>query len=220
VADDLSLRIDGGLPLSAASISALGAVCDRAEDRGGQGTVTVHVSGAPAESWTRDLTVAMVSKWERTLRRLECLAAATIAVASGDCGGAALDVLLTADYRIATTGMRLLVPVDAMATWPGMAMYRLSQRAGAARIRQAVLFGVPIEAKDALDLNLLDEVVDDPAEALASAVESVGAFSGPELAIRRQLMLNATSTSFEDALGMHLAACDRTLRRASAVVTP
>jgi len=30
---------------------------------------------------------------------------------------------------------------------------------------------------------------------------------------QRQLMLEATAASFEDALGTHLAACDRTLRR-------
>jgi isomerase DpgB len=35
---------------------------------------------------------------------------------------------------------------------------------------------------------------------------------GAELAIRRQLMLEAMTTTFEDALGTHLAACDRALR--------
>ncbi|KOG89867.1 enoyl-CoA hydratase, partial [Streptomyces varsoviensis] len=36
--------------------------------------------------------------------------------------------------------------------------------------------------------------------------------SGKDLAIRRQLLLDARTTSFEDALGPHLAACDRLLR--------
>ncbi len=213
---DLVIRVDGRRPLSAGSVAAIAAVCDKAEDRGDDSRVIVHVSGAPVRSWTSELNVALVSKWERGLRRLERLPAATIAVAAGDCGGLALDVLLAADYRIAATSVRLLVAVEAGATWPGMALYRLSHHAGAAAIRQAVLFGIPIEAGDALALHLIDELTDDAAGALAAAAELAGAFSGAELAIRRQLMLDAPTASFEDALGVHLAACDRALRRASA----
>ncbi len=214
--DDLVIRIDGSLPISAGPVAALGALCDKAE--GGEGRVIVHVSGAPNGSWTRDLTVAQVSRWERALRRLERLTTTTIAVACGDCGGLALDALLATDYRIATPATRLVVPVGADATWPGMATYRLCQQAGAARTRKAVLFGIPIGAKEALALHLIDELVDDPATALDETAALTGAFSGPELAIRRQLMFDATITSFEDALGLHLAACDRALRKTATEV--
>jgi isomerase DpgB len=217
---DLAIRIDGARPLSAESIAAIGAVCDSAEDRRDCGAVVVHVSGAPAEPWARDLNVALVSKWERGLRRLERLPAATIGVATGGCGGTALDALLATDYRIAATSVRLLVPVDAGATWPGMALYRLSHQAGAAAVRRAVLFGTPIEADDALALGLVDELTDEPGSALAAAAELTGAFSGAELAIRRQLMLDAATVSFEDALGRHLAACDRARRRVSDAAAP
>ena len=177
----------------------------------------VRVSGAPRGPWARDLNVALVSKWERGLRRLERLPAATIAVADGDCGGAALDALLATDYRIAAASARLLVPIAGGATWPGMALYRLASQAGAAAIRRAVLFGAPIGAAAALALHLVDEVADDLAAALAATAElAASRSSGPELAIRRQLMLDAATTSFEDALGAHLAACDRVLRRAAA----
>jgi isomerase DpgB len=217
---DLAVRIDGGRPLSAESIAAIGAVCDSAEDRSNRGTVVVQVSGAPVGSFAGDLSVALVSKWERALRRLERLPAATIGVATGGCGGIALDALLATDYRIAATSVRLLVPVEAGATWPGMALYRLAHQAGAAAIRRAVLFGAPIDADDALALGVVDELTDDPARALAAAAELTNAFSGAELAIRRQLMLDAATVSFEDALGRHLAACDRARRRVSTVVAP
>jgi len=218
-AGDLTVRVDGGRPLSAESIAAIAAVCDRAEDRGDQATVVVHVSGAPAGSWARDLNVALVSRWERGLRRLERLPATTIAVATGDCGGLALDALLATDYRIAATSVRLLVPVEAGATWPGMALYRLCHQAGAGAARRAVLFGAPIEAGDALALCLVDELAEDTVGTLAAATELTRAFSGAELAIRRQLMADAPTVSFEDALGRHLAACDRALRRAAAGLT-
>jgi isomerase DpgB len=217
---DLVLRIDGRAPLSAESVAAIGAVCDSVEDRADDSTVIVEVSGAPTGARARDLTIAMVSRWERGLRRLERLPAATIAVAAGDCGGLALDVLLATDYRIAATSVRLMMPVEAGATWPGMALYRLAHQAGGAAIRRAVLFGVPIGAGDALALQLLDELADDAASALAAAADLSGAFWGPELAVRRQLLLDAPTVSFEDALGVHLAACDRALRRVSAGVAP
>jgi isomerase DpgB len=211
--------IDGTRPLSAEAVAAIAAVCDSAEDHGGAGSVVVHVSGAPAASRGRDVTVGLVSKWERGLRRLERLPAPTIGVATGDCGGTALDALLATDYRIAASSVRLLVPAEAGATWPGMALYRLCQCADAAAIRRAVLFGAPIDLDDALSLGLIDELTEDPLAAVAAAAEFSAAFSGSELAIRRQLMLDARTESFEDALGRHLAACDRELRRLSAGVT-
>jgi isomerase DpgB len=208
------LLIDGAEPPSAELVARVGEACDRVEARGGP--LIVRVSGAPADSWTDGLTVALVSRWERALRRLERLPAATVGIADGDCGGTALDALLATDSRVATTSARLAVPVDSSGTWPGMALYRLvHQGANAAAIRRAVLFGDPIGALDALALQLVDDVTDDVAGALADAAGLTGSGSGAELAIRRQLMLDASTVSFEDALGVHLAACDRTLRRAA-----
>jgi isomerase DpgB len=214
-ADDLVIRVDGGQPPSPALIRALNDSCDTAEDHGGHRRIVVHLSGAPRHGWADGLPIAVVSKWERTLRRFERLPAATIGVASGDCGGLALDVLLAADYRIAVAPVRLLMPTAVGGTWPGMSLYRLARQAGSAAIRRAVLFGTPIQADDALRLRLIDELTDDAASSLAAAVLTE-ATPGAELAIRRQLMLEASAVSFEDALGVHLAACDRALRMGAA----
>ncbi|MEU0213332.1 enoyl-CoA-hydratase DpgB [Streptomyces canus] len=212
--DSPVLKVDGRRPLSADRIDAIGEACELAEAHGGR--IVLHVSGTPEGPWADDLTVSLVSKWERALRRLERLPAATVAVADGDCGGPALDALLATDYRIATGSVRLVLPVSNGATWPGMALYRLGrQGAGAAVIRRAVLFGTPVEAAEALAVQLVDEVVDDPARALELAGERLTALAGSELAIRRQLMLEASTIGFEEALGAHLAACDRALRRAA-----
>jgi isomerase DpgB len=217
--NELVVHVDGSRPLSAETVLELSALCDRIEDADDPGAVTLHVTGFPEEPWARDLTVTLVNRWERTLRRLERAAAATVAIASGDCGGTALDVLLVADVRFATPTTRLLLPIEGAATWPGMALYRLAQQAGVARIRRAVLYGAGIGADEALALNLVDEIVADPAEALVAMARLAATLSGPELAIRRQLMLSAPATSFEDALGPHLAACDRLLRQSAEAVS-
>lgn len=216
VNSDLVLRLDGAQPLSATSVEELVSLCDRAEDHRESGPVTIHVTGVPSADWSEGLTVGLVSKWERAVRRFERLNRVTVAVASGDCAGTALDVLLAADVRIAAAGTRLLLSWAGGATWPGMTLHRLTQQAGAAAIRRAVLLGVPIEADRALALNLIDEVSDDPAATLASLTEAAGAIDGAEIAIRRQLIFEAGSTAFEDALGAHLAAADRALRREAA----
>jgi isomerase DpgB len=210
---ELALRIDGERPPSAASVEQLGDLCDRAEDRREPGPVTVHVTGVPPEGWSKELTVGLVTKWERVVRRFERLRRVTLAVASGDCAGVALDLLLAADVRIASPGTRLLLARAGGATWPGMTVHRLTQQAGAAGIRRAVLLGAPIDADRALALNLVDEVSEDPGTTLAGLAEAAGAVDGTELAIRRQLIFEAGSTTFEDALGAHLAAADRALRR-------
>ncbi|MQS39374.1 enoyl-CoA hydratase/isomerase family protein [Streptomyces katsurahamanus] len=212
----ITLKIDGTAPLSAQSVKALAALCDETEDRPTPAVVAVHVTGAPEDGWTSGLDVALVTKWERTLRRLERLPAPTLAVARGDCGGAALDAFLATDFRIAAPDTRLLVVSDTAATWPGMAAFRLVQQAGAARVRRAVLLGLPIDAAEARALGIADEVADDPDAVLAATAERVTGLNGKELAIRRQLLFDATSTGFEDAIGPHLAACDRALRRATA----
>lgn len=214
---DLTLHVDGSRALSAESVAELGAVCDAAEDGDAHGFVIVRVSGVPEPQWTSDLSVALVSKWERGLRRLERLPAVTIAVADEDCGGIALDALLATDYRIMSGWAKLVVPVVAGGTWPGMALYRLArQAAGAGPVRQALLFGKPIGAGAAQAIGVIDEVAGNPTIAIEKAIEVATAARGAELAIRRQLMQEALTTSYEDALGVHLAACDRTLRQAAA----
>ncbi|MET8690149.1 enoyl-CoA-hydratase DpgB [Streptomyces sp. NPDC004732] len=208
-----ALELDGSEPLSATAVKAVAALCDRTEDRGGRPVVAVHVTGAPDGDWAEGLDIMLVTKWERALRRLERLPVATVAVARGDCGGTALEAFLAADVRVAAPDTRLLLPRDATATWPGMAGYRLVRLAGVARIRKALLFGRPVEAAEALALGIVDELTDDPAAAVAAVSELGGGVSGKEVAIRRQLMFEAATTGFEDALGAHLAACDRALRQ-------
>ncbi|MEU0166673.1 enoyl-CoA-hydratase DpgB [Streptomyces iakyrus] len=214
--EEIPLRIDGRQPLAADTVAAVTAVCEAAEDLDGRASVVVRVSGAPSGPLPGDLTVSLVSKWERVLRRLERLPATTVSVADGDCGGPALDVLLATDHRIATHSVRLVVPVEGGGTWPGMALYRLAGHGPhAAPIRHAVLYGTPVGAADALALHLVDELTDDVPKALRLAAARARAVSGTELAIRRQLLHEAAGTSFEEALGTHLAACDRVLRRAT-----
>ncbi|GLW34676.1 hypothetical protein Areg01_76130 [Actinoplanes regularis] len=211
--DDLVLHVDGRRPLSPADVEAVLRICDQAEQGYDAGLLTAYVSGAPQPGWAAGLSVGLLTKWERAVRRLERSGLLTVAVAAGDVGGTALDVLLATDVRIAVTGTRLVMPTDGEASWPGMTLFRLGRHGNAAGLRRAALLGIPLAADRALASGLLDLVVDDPESTRADLAEVAVAAAGKELAIRRQLLLDAGQNSFEEALGAHLAACDRALRR-------
>lgn len=236
LAPDLALLItlDGTEPLTPRTVQAVNSLCERAEDADARGPVVLAVSGAPAPGTAPGGPLPLVNKWERALRRLERLDLPTVTLVTGDCGGVALEALLATDVRIAQPGTRLRPPVGPQGAWPGMALYRLANQLGVAAARRTVLFGTPVPAERALALGLLDELAEDPALALADLADRLDAVAGAGAgvvagagaaatagagegtAIRRQLMLDATTTSFEEALGRHLAACDRVLRATTA----
>jgi isomerase DpgB len=216
VADPIELVVDGGRAPAGETVDAVAAVCRRAEDADGAAVVVLRVQGSPRGEWARDLNLRLVNRWERALRRLERLPATTITVATGECGGPALDVLLATDHRIASSDVRLVLPTQGGLVWPGMALYRLARQApNASAVRKAALYGTAIGLADALALHLVHEVANDLDTAVAAAVRRAAAVSGVELAIRRQLALDAPTVAFEEALGTHLAAVDRTLRIAA-----
>jgi isomerase DpgB len=231
---DVYLQLDRTRPaggLTPGLVAAVHAFCDQVEDTPdaamavlnldgtGTGTGTAHgaAGGAgPAGGWPGDVEIGLVGRWERALRRVERLGTATIAVASGRCDGGAAELLLATDYRVATPDFRLSIGAAVGAAWPGMAVHRLAQQLGPARARRLVLFGAEVSAAEAVELGVLDRVGEDRRDLVLSAAAAVGALAPAELAIRRRLLLDAAGTTFETALGVHLAACDRELRRTRA----
>ncbi len=202
--------IDGSRPPDAGLVATLETALDTVETDGTP--LVLDVGGAPGRGWADDLEIGMITKWERTVRRLERVPAVTVSVAAGDVGGTALDALLATDLRVATPDTRLLPAPDDAATWPGMAAYRMAQQAGAGAVRQAVIFGVPVDAGRALELGLVHQVEPRPGEVPERFQRLARGVVGRELAVRRRILLDATTTGFEEALGAHLAACDRQLR--------
>jgi isomerase DpgB len=198
----------GAAGLTPELVAQVHAVADRAED---DGIAVLQLDGT-APGVTPVVDTPLINRWERALRRIERLPATTVAVARGACAGVALELLLATDYRIGTPDLRFALSTGAGAgpAWPGMALYRLANQIGVSRVRRAVLFGAPVDPATALEWGLLDEVAADwdAARAAAASIRP-----GVDPGVRRQLLLESTTTTFEDALGRHLAACDRALRR-------
>lgn len=210
----LAVAVDARAPLAELT-AAVNDVCAEVENRLERSVVVLRLTGTPTEgrAWPGTVSIQEVNRWERAVRRLEKLPAANVAVASGVCGGPALDLLLAADYRIGAPGLELMLPVNDGHFWPGMSVYRLVQHLGVARARQIVIWGVDLPLAKAIELGLIDKVGEDLDDAVHTATVLMGRVSDRELAVRRQLLLEAPSAAYDDALGLHLAACDRELRR-------
>ncbi|OBK45269.1 enoyl-CoA-hydratase DpgB [Mycobacterium sp. 1081908.1] len=154
--------------------------------------------------------IADVNGWERTLRLIERSPATTAALFGQQIGGHALEVGLACDFRITGPGSRVIWHNDG-AVWPSTALFRLVQLVGPAQTIRLSLLGRPMDASAALVSGLVDIITDEPEtelEALRAAVARLD-----DLRVVRQLIAEATHTSYDEALGAHLAACERYLRR-------
>ncbi|MFX0579005.1 enoyl-CoA-hydratase DpgB [Nocardia nepalensis] len=214
--------ISADKPLSADLVESVTALARRAEDASSDRPhgVVLYISGAQRDrsfAWPGDVAVGDVGKWETALRRLEQVPAPIVAVVSGDAYGPAAELLLVADYRVLRSGSVFAFAATESGVWPAMGLHRLVAQAGVGPARQLTVQGRSLSAERARDLGLIDTVIADGAEAETAAINAglalFGSVAGSEVAIRRRLLLDAGTTRFEDALGAHLAASDRTLRR-------
>jgi isomerase DpgB len=215
----LSSKINGNDALSPALVAEFKRICDSVEADAHHSFLLLHVQGDAeplrAQRWPGEehlIDPHLMSQWEQVLRRLELLRTTTMTVVEGMCGGLALEILLATDYRLMCTGSKIHMNGPLGAVWPGMAIHRLTNQIGVARSRRIALFGGELSETFACETGLVDEAVDDFETSVNKFVESCGEISAAEVAVRRTLLLEATSTSFESALGVHLAGCDRQLR--------
>lgn len=151
-----------------------------------------------------------VSGWERALHLVERSSAATVALFGSQVGGSALEIGLACDFRIAGPGSQVIWRNDG-AVWPSTALFRLVQLIGPAQTIRLTVLGEPVHASAALVCGLVDIMTDDP-EAEVQTLRTAAARLD-DLRVVRQLIAEAAHTSYDEALGAHLAACERYLRR-------
>jgi isomerase DpgB len=210
----------GGSSISKQMVAAINQACSQAEDLGPRAFIVVNLSmreqdtGGSPEFDRVDLH--LISQWERALARLENAPGLTLACAEDDCFGTKLELLLTTDYRLAKPSVQIGLAQPGLAIRPGMAVHRLSSQLGIAHARPLVLLGRHIDANEARRIGLIDEISDDPWAASASFIKSLTPSVTQDWSVRRRLLLEAIFTSHQEALGTHLAACDRHARCESA----
>lgn len=209
----LQLEITGTEPLVELT-NKLNTLCQKVEEQKTSLIVLRIISGTvKAIPWPGQVSIQEINRWERALRRLERAQAAVIAVVDNMASGSAFELLLVCDYRIASPNFRLELPVNNGQIWPSMAIHRLVNQVGVARSRRLIMSHTDIGVQRALDMGLIDDIHENTESALQIVISRLNANAGAEIAIRRQLILETASTTFEDAVGTYLASCDRELRR-------
>lgn len=195
-------------------IDEVNLACDQAQDAApGSALVVKLAPGAGVVARAGDhAELHMLNQWERALQRIEKVPVPTVAVVDGHCFGLMTEILLTTDFRIASADSRIGLAELGQAPWPGMAIHRLVAQIGGAHARAAVLLGTNWDAEAALAVGLVNKVSKDVDACVAAHVRFCAHASVADLGIRRRLLLEATSSTHDEALGAHLAACDRALR--------
>jgi isomerase DpgB len=221
----IDLVLEGQALLAESLVQDLEKACDAADAAAQDVLLTIRLRGGTdagaGRLWPGPLAAlefGLVNRWELALRRLERLNAVTLTAVEGCCSGVALEVLLATDYRMFTPSVRIALRGSLGGIWPGMAMFRLARELGIARSRQLALWAADLSAERALDVGLIDEIVDNVDDARRQFSDAMKRQTHADVALRRRLLLDATDVTFEDALGAHLAACER-LRRGSPQVS-
>lgn len=107
--------------------------------------------------------------WEDAMTAIERMDRLFIAGINGHCLGGGLQLALVCDYRLASATALLGLPAVKECLIPSMALQRLPRLIGAARARELILLGEPIDARTAEHYGLVNRAV--PAADFERALE-------------------------------------------------
>jgi enoyl-CoA hydratase/carnithine racemase len=153
---------------------------------------------------------------ERAFCALEHMDKITVAALHGYCLGGGLQLAISCDIRICSTGCRLGLPGLREGLFPGMAVFRLPRLIGLGPARRLILSGEFIGAEEALRLGLVDHLV--PIERFEADVAEVLApyLDAPLTASKasKRLMRSALDAPFETVFRESLSLLDDCLASA------
>jgi enoyl-CoA hydratase/carnithine racemase len=149
--------------MNAALLRALAAAFDDLEARRDVRVVVVRGAG-PAFCSGRDLRDMERGEPQAeivpVLRRVEGSRHPTVAMIHGDAVAGGCELALHCDLRVAAEGARLGMPLARIGLVPGFALaQKLIEVIGPAHTRHLLLTGRPIEARRALEIGMVHEVV-------------------------------------------------------------
>ena len=97
--------------------------------------------------------------WEDAMVAIERMDRLFVAGINGHCLGGGLQLALVCDYRLVSDAARLGLPAVKECLIPSMSLYRLPRLIGAARARELILLGEPIDARTAERYGLVNRAV-------------------------------------------------------------
>jgi enoyl-CoA hydratase/carnithine racemase len=125
----------------------------------------------------------MIQGLQETFNAVEDIPKVTVAAIAGYALGGGCELALCADFRVAAPDAKLGQPEISLGIIPGAGgTQRLPRLIGPARAKDLIYSGRMVEAKEAEEMGLVDEIADDPLEkAREMATRYAG---GPTVALR------------------------------------
>ena len=151
------------------------------------------------------------NKWEKSVVAIERLPKVTICALNGRVEGGGFQLALACDQRIALPGATFRFPEVHMGFLPGMGVFRLAKYIGLGRAKRLLLTAQELTADQAVDLGLVDEVVDDLDSGIARTIESFGPIHTVAVEMTRRLLNESFHDTYENAIGHMLAAQHRAI---------
>ncbi|KJY86265.1 hypothetical protein CWB89_10940 [Pseudoalteromonas piscicida] len=212
--DFISIEVECGALVEAPLLEQFNQALNKVEDAACNTCLLIKLTGnVPKHSAQTQLTSTdMTSRWEKVVRRVERCQALTLFIAEGPVGGVMMNLLLACDYKVAQPDLTFNVFNGPMPICD-MTIFRLAHSLTTKDVNNLVLFGNAVGSQQALELGLLDAVVTDTQDYVRAFMAKLNPSVISDIHIRRRLIKDPRSESYEDSLGVFLAASDRAFRR-------
>lgn len=145
---------------------------------------------------------AGAERGQATFAKLDRLAIPSVAVINGYALGGGLELALACTFRIATPNARLGLPEIKLGLIPGYGgTQRLPRLVGEGRAMDMVMTGRMVDAEEALQIGLINRVVEgDPVQAGIAYAREFSGFGLPALRLAREAVQRAATTTLTEGL--------------------
>lgn len=151
--------------------------------------------------------------WEAMLRSIDKLNKITVAVIEGDCFGAAVDLVLTCDVRIAAEDAKFAHDEMKKGILPGQAVFQLGKFCGLGSMLELIQTGRVYTAKEAVEMNIINRSysTSNIEKGIAEIIEKYEPNDMKIHMLSRRLAKEAYSVIYDDFIGGYLAAQHRVI---------
>jgi enoyl-CoA hydratase/carnithine racemase len=150
-------------------------------------------------------------KWEKVLNSVDKINKITMAVIHGDCFGAAIDLVMTCDIRVATEDTRFAHDEVTRGFLPGQTIFQLGKFCGLGRMMELMQTGRVYTANQAVEMGMINGSYD-ASKIEGEILEIMGRYNAIDtniIMLSRRLSKESYSISYDDYIGGYLAAQHR-----------
>jgi enoyl-CoA hydratase/carnithine racemase len=157
-------------------------------------------------------------KWEEVLGTIEKTNRITMAVVEGDCLGAAIDLVLTCDIRIAVEEAKFSHDEVKKGILPGQTIFQLGKFCGLGKMMELIQTGREYTAHEAVEMGIFNGsyVPSKIEEGIAAAIAKYESININILMLSRRLSRESYSIASDDFIGSYLAAQHRVISKPDA----